>query len=136
MLHVGSHRLRKQSKLQLHSGKQFTLVAGLFYKGCSKVQRQPCPFIVLDAVQFSVLSHCEKFLRKSHPNQICGTNPHSCMNLMHLLCRRTVSDGDTTAESEGERASVRELTVSSAKWQPVSEESCKVLSTAMLSALG
>jgi len=60
------------------------------------------------------------------------------MNLLHLLCRRTVSDGDTTAESEGEkgRASVRELTVSSAKWQPVSEESCKVLSTAMLSALG
>jgi len=56
MLHVGSHQLRKQSKLQLHSGKQFTLVAGLFCKACSEVQRQPCPFIVLDVVHIPTKS--------------------------------------------------------------------------------
>ena len=58
---------------------------------------------------------------------------------MAFLCRR--SESDRTAESSdsgGEKGmvSAQEVTVSSARWKPVSEEACKVLSSAMLSAFG
>ena len=88
---------------------------------------------------YRVVSHCE--------GRPVGILLASFILLMwSLLCIRSAPGLEETAESSsggesggGKRASVQEMKVSgssAAKWQPVSEEASKMLSNAMLSALG
>ena len=96
-------------------------------------------YVLKQCSVYQCVSHCE--------GRPVGLLLADCiLHMWNVPCSRSAPEIEETAESSsgaesggGRRASVQEVKVSgstAAKWQPVSEEASKMISDAMLSALG